>query len=254
LQNFRPPAPGFGSVIFELYETPSTNMFAHDLLKSQVPQEGTVVITENQTKGKGQYNTVWESEPGSNLTFSLILYPDFLPADQQFLLNQAIALGVYDYVSQFFGGQVTIKWPNDIYVNNDKIAGILIENSLTSNMISSTVAGIGININQQVFSSAILNPTSFRMLTGQHFNIMECLSGVCRCIENRYRQLKEGRFNLLHSAFTNAMFRYREMHPYRRNGEIFYGRIVGVNPQGLLMLEVNEMLRTFNLKEIAFIV
>ena len=146
--------------IIRLHTVGSTNDYMIEQIRNgNINLEGTIVIADEQTSGKGMDINIWESEPGKNLTFSIFFKPDFLRADQQFLLNKSISLGVYDFIKSLVTHQkVTIKWPNDIYVGDKKIAGILINNTIAGNELFYSVAGIGVNINQQKFPGSCPQP------------------------------------------------------------------------------------------------
>src|ERR1700752_298971 len=134
-----------------LKETPSTNLSAYEMLSMNRLPEGSAVLAKFQTKGKGQFGTQWESEKEKNILASFVFYPGFLEPKELFMLNQAIALGVYDCVKQVVKKKVSVKWPNDIYVGDKKIAGILIENSITFSDVNYSIAGVGLNVNQEKF-------------------------------------------------------------------------------------------------------
>ncbi|HTB31251.1 MAG TPA: biotin--[acetyl-CoA-carboxylase] ligase, partial [Bacteroidia bacterium] len=166
-----------GHPIQILERTDSTNTFAGNLIRENPPAEGYIVRAMEQLSGRGQRGTKWASEPGANLTFSIILCPHFLPLTEQFQLTKAIALGIAGFVSHLLGdyANVKIKWPNDIYVKNCKIAGILIENILEQSTMKYSVVGVGLNVNQVVFDPSIPNPISLKSLTGKDFDTEECL-------------------------------------------------------------------------------
>ena len=144
-----------GKFSFHLSSIDSTNKFAHNLISKTNPIEGTAIRADEQTAGRGQFGSKWQANPRENITISIILCPKFLLVKQQFLLNAAMALGVYDFINEIIGysSELTIKWPNDIYVGNQKIAGILIENSIQQDVINNSIIGIGLNINQKTFSA-----------------------------------------------------------------------------------------------------
>ncbi len=163
------------------------------LLQEKDLQEGTVVITREQAEGRGQRGNKWISEAGMNLTFTIVLYPHFLEPAKQFGLSQAVSLGISDHLEKTLKGlKPRIKWPNDIYVNGGKISGILIENVLSGNKISFSLIGIGLNVNQTVFGEGVPNACSMRTLSGLEFDLEDCLSSLCACLERRYLQLKAG--------------------------------------------------------------
>src|SRR5688572_4624485 len=139
--------PIIGNNILKLSAVDSTNTYAATLLKNQKPPEGLIIQALHQTAGRGQMGTNWHSIAGESLTFSVILTPDFLPAEKQFYLNMAISFGLYEYLSVKGIHDGLIKWPNDLLVHRRKIAGILIENSIKGKALQHSIVGIGININ-----------------------------------------------------------------------------------------------------------
>jgi BirA family biotin operon repressor/biotin-[acetyl-CoA-carboxylase] ligase len=182
-----------GSEIMYFPELSSTNSYAIQLLGSGRPAEGTIVRAGFQTAGRGQPGNKWESESGKNLLFSIITYPSRIKAHEQFIISMALSLGVHDFVRSKIKG-CTIKWPNDIYVKNDKIAGILIENSLSGPRISYSVAGIGFNLNQEKFNGNAPNPVSLKLLTGEDYDPEITLSAMASFLDERYSQLINGEF------------------------------------------------------------
>ena len=233
----------------------STNEHASLMLSKSKPPDGTVISTYNQHQGKGQSGSKWESEPDKNISITFILYPSFILARQQFLLNQAISLGVKDFTSMYINNGVKIKWSNDIYVNDNKIAGILIQNTLTGPNIHSSIVGIGININQSKFVSDAPNPTSLRLETLQNYSLDELTEILCWKIEIRYLQLRQNAFQQLKTDYLNCLYRYMEDALYQEpNGDVFQGRIIGIEDSGKLMLESKKGLRSYAMKEVKFII
>jgi BirA family transcriptional regulator, biotin operon repressor / biotin---[acetyl-CoA-carboxylase] ligase len=224
--------------IIELETVGSTNLYAEELLVSQNVSNGTVIFAIEQTSGKGQGDNSWESEPGQNLTFSLVLFPGFLPPERQFQLNKAITLGILDYLNRFpLGQEVVIKWPNDLNVGNRKIGGILINNTISGNLFVSCVAGIGININQKVFGPDIPNPVSLKQLTGYTIQLKEALQAVLECIDVHYSQLLAGNFSLLDREYRRNLLGYDLWADYIVNNMVKKGRILDVDESGKLLLE-----------------
>jgi len=243
-----------GKVLHQFDALPSTNQYAQDLLTKTKPAEGTIILTPKQFAGKGQLNNKWESEPGKNLTFSLIIYPSFLNVRKQFLLNQMVSLSVYETLKAFLNTGLSIKWPNDIYVLNKKIAGILIQNSIKGSTMQSSVIGIGLNINQQVFLSKAPNPTSLAIETGQEAQLEEILHFFCKKLEINYLKLKAGEYSSIQTQYQKNLFRCGISHSFKKpDGSIFTGRILGVNEFGKLVIESTQGKETFNFKEISYI-
>lgn len=241
-----------GSSIDRLSQTESTNNYAAAQLMTKRPNEGAVFVADCQTVGRGQINNFWESEPGKNLTFSFVIYPEFLRIDRQFEISKAVSLGVADFLSERVD-RVRIKWPNDLYVENRKIAGILIENSIRMGKISSCIVGIGLNINQQKFLSDAPNPVSLAMLTGGEYDLVDLLEKLLLKIDARYQQLKSGLTHPIDSDYLSCLYRYQEWAHYRMNDEVFEGKIKGVDEIGRLMIENRQQnTLTFHFKEVAF--
>lgn len=241
--------------MLHLEETESTNTYALNLLSKNKPSEGTVVSTLNQTAGRGQVGSNWFSEPGKNIAISVILYPVFLPVRDQFLLNQAISLAVFGFVSRFIPSGVKIKWPNDILVNEKKIAGILIQNTLTNTAFQSSIAGIGINVNQILFREDIPNPTSLKIETGKESDINLLIGLLCEDIEKQYLRLRSGRYALPQQEYLENLYRFGQPSMYQRTDtqKVFQGRITGLEPSGKLIVEQGGLPRSYSLKEIKFL-
>ena len=240
-----------GNEIIRLDEVTSTNDYASNLLKSEVVH-GTVVVTQHQTQGRGQRGNSWESKTGENLLFSIILKPNFLKVQRQFLISKIAALAVCDTISQVIP-DVTIKWPNDIYTANDKIAGILIENSFSSEFLDTTIVGIGVNVNQSSFSDDLPNPTSLLLKTDREHYSDVLLANICKAFEARYTNLKLGNIHEINLQYFNRLFRSQGFNHYSSHGENFMARIVGVRDSGEIVLETPEgTQREFAFKEVCF--
>lgn len=231
----------------------STNEFALELLSKSKPPEGTVISARHQFAGRGQIGSGWESEPGKNITLSIILYPAFLQVARQFLLSQCISLAVNDLVGKYFPQQSAIKWPNDIYLNDKKVAGVLIQNVLSGTQVRSSIIGVGININQTVFCSGAPNPTSFKLESGKDTDIAKVVNDLCHFVENRYLKLRSGSLVSLQQDYLRYLYRYQTPAFFQRpTGETFQGKITGVAESGLLEVETVNETRRFDLKEIKF--
>lgn len=243
-----------GKVLLSLERIASTNQYALDLLDGNKPVEGTTVVTYDQYAGRGQVNKHWESEPGKNLTCSIILYPNFLPARQQFVLSQVVALSIADTLQSFIPNGVKIKWPNDLYVYDKKITGVLVQNALQGSTIKSTVIGIGLNVNQIDFKSDAPNPTSIILETNQSTELDLVLTKLCQNLEKWYLKLKAGKMKEIHTAYLEQLFRRNETHSYRRqDGSVFPGRIQGTSPIGQLVVATEKGEELFSLKEIGYV-
>ena len=246
-----------GKVLKYFESASSTNALAAEWLQNNALKvshtEGTVFFTFHQTAGRGQYGNKWESEPHQNIAISIVLTPAFLNPREQFHLNKAISLAVYDVITENTEG-VSIKWANDIYVNDKKIVGILIQNSLSGASIQSSIIGIGLNINQLHFPN-LPHATSLKIETGKDFDLMEIVEKICQSIEHRYLQLKTRNFNKIHDEYISKLYRWGEDAMYQYpDGTYFQGKIVGVNEAGKLCIESKKGIEDFDIKEVKFII
>jgi BirA family biotin operon repressor/biotin-[acetyl-CoA-carboxylase] ligase len=234
-----------GNKIIKLDSVDSTNSYTHQLLhKEPTIDEGTVVCASYQKSGRGQRGKMWDSEKGKNLTFSIVLFPDFLESDVQFLISKAVALGIRDFLDEVLmsntdsgKAKVAIKWPNDIYVNERKICGVLIENSVSRYTITHSVVGIGINVNQDNFNTRLVNPTSMKLETGIIFNLNDVLKDLLYHIGSRYFEIKTGDQKIVNKSYINALYQLKEWKSYGVKGKRMRARIVDVSSLGNLILE-----------------
>ena len=226
----------------------------------------TTYAAKAQSAGRGQKGNGWHSAKGENLTFSTLLRPEWLPVQEQFAVSQATALAVVDYLA---GKGVTakIKWPNDIYVGERKICGILIENSLEGEHLATSIVGIGLNLNQTVFPDSLPNPVSLKMLTGSHYSPEKELVTFLAFLRERYERTRSSRSrNGQDIEYMESMFRRGEWHNFermeesdvpveKRNGHVLRARILGINSEGKLLLENEEgIVNPFAFKEIKYII
>jgi BirA family transcriptional regulator, biotin operon repressor / biotin---[acetyl-CoA-carboxylase] ligase len=232
-------------------ECHSTNDIASKLSRDTGIIEGTVVITDKQTAGKGQQGNSWESEPGKNLTFSLVLKPGFLQVNQQYQLNKAIALGIRDALKEISEKEIKIKWPNDIMAAGKKLCGILIENNIGSNSIQQSIVGIGLNVNQTKFD--IPRAGSLKLLMHLDFDLNTLLELLLLSIEVRYLQLRAKQTDKIDADYLNALQGLNESLSFISGDEVFEGIIRGIDENGKLLVEVNASMRAFAVKEITYL-
>lgn len=241
--------------IIRLRETVSTNNYLRELLASSREQlsEGMVVSADYQTKGRGQVGNVWESEDGKNILFSMLLFPSSIEANQQFVLSKMVSLAVAGVLKEEID-DVFIKWPNDIYWRNKKIAGILIENDLCGSNIQYCVIGIGLNVNQESFVSNAPNPVSLMQITGKTYDREELLKRIVKRIYVLYIKLLREELNCFDEDYKNALYRHDGLYEYRANDEIFKASIVDILPSGHLVLQTEKgTQRTFAFKEVSIV-
>lgn len=244
-----------GQNLITLLAVDSTNNYLKDLLsKSEPLPEGTVIMADHQFAGRGQQENQWIAAPGKNLTISLLLRPLFLPLNKQFLLNIAISVAINNTLSKYLATGISIKWPNDIYYNDQKIGGVLIENNIIGTAIKTAVIGIGLNINQRSFPEQLdSKATSLSQILQKDVNLMLLLAELCSQIESFYLKLKTGNHTFLKAAYVDKLYKMNILSLYRQNGEVFEGTIKGITDLGQLNIERNGELLQFNFKEIEFI-
>nr|WP_236668643.1 biotin--[acetyl-CoA-carboxylase] ligase [Hymenobacter rubidus] len=228
----------------------STNSEAQTLILQNRASEGCTVITDFQTAGRGQRGNQWEAAPAENLMLSVVWQPTFLAAAEQFRLSQAVALGVFDWAAALLGSdlKLKLKWPNDLLYGDQKLGGILIENTLSGPKIQYSIIGIGLNINQQDF--AIATATSIGQITGRAYSRETLAARLLECLERRYLQLRAGQVGTLRHDYLQALYRYQEAHLFIVNGQKVRGQIVGVEDDGRLAVRIGDELRRFGLQEI----
>ncbi len=243
-----------GKNIIVLNEVGSTNNYANQLIVSKQAEEGTVVLAYHQNSGKGQRGNSWESEAGKNVLMSIVLYPVFLPAEKQFLISKIVSLALAGFLRKELN-DVSIKWPNDLYVGNKKIAGILIENAIKGRNLFSSVVGIGLNINQEKFISDAPNPVSLKQLTGRTFDIEKVANKIAGLVLEGYEKLKNENTDEINSAYLENLFRRNVWSKFRKEETEFEARIAGIGEFGQLQLEDrNGKISEFMFKEVEFVI
>lgn len=234
-------------------ELSSTNETLKQLIREgKITKNYSSVYTDYQTHGRGQAQSSWTSLPAQNLLSSVAFFPSNLRADEQFRLSISVALAIRDYLQALISTKrVLIKWPNDIYIDDRKICGILIEQYISSNLISSSIIGIGLNVNQKVFPSELPNPTSIQLLRPSEspYIISEILQGILESLEKRLENIQS---QSLTQEYLSNLYLYKTPAYYIANNQTFLGCIRGVSPLGELILENldNGTLSKYFLKEI----
>ncbi|MDR0560991.1 MAG: biotin--[acetyl-CoA-carboxylase] ligase [Prevotellaceae bacterium] len=222
-------------------------------LAAEGAEEGVVVVCSEQTAGRGQRNNKWVANPGENLTMSIIMRPS-IAAEELFLLSKAFSVAVIESL-QKFGLAASIKWPNDIYVENRKIAGILIEHSFSGNNLVFTVTGLGLNVNQTRFPPLEITPVSIASETGIFHDVNKVMNSVLDAFTPLYNLLVIGRYDTVNEMYMKKLYRKEGFFPYKKlTGEIFYAKIVEVKNSGQLILaDRNGKSEAFMFKEILYI-
>lgn len=240
--------------IIEVERTASTQSLILEMDREGTMREYTVVVTTDQTSGRGQGKNVWESERGKNLLFSMVLEPICTEASDQFLITQFISLAIVDTLKEYAVEEVRIKWPNDIYIGEKKVCGVLIQNNVIGNQISKTYIGIGINVNQEKFVLAP-NPTSIALEKGREYDLREVLESVLERVLVRYKMLKEGKREEIKREYLDLLLYRGEKRKYVYKDKEIEAKIENVNCFGHLILETERGGKIVcELKELRFVI
>ena len=231
--------------IIHIDETDSTNRWAREELHKE--NHPFCVIADYQTAGRGCGTNTWESERGKNLLFSILIHPTQVKATCQFHISMAMSLAICEALGQYIG-DLSIKWPNDIYWRNGKICGMLIENTLKGNTIKDSIIGVGLNVNQRTFQSDAPNPVSLWQISGQETDCEQLLNDILRCLDHYlYQDIK--------AQYCSTLYRRKGFHPYADKNGAFMAEIVDVEDDGHLLLRDDSGYdRRYAFKEVQFII
>jgi BirA family biotin operon repressor/biotin-[acetyl-CoA-carboxylase] ligase len=245
--------------IIRLDKVESTNNFAKEIINSKIIDDWTVIVANEQTNGRGQRDNNWISNPNENLTFSVIISPS-IKVDKQFYISKIISLALLNFVSKYTE-KASIKWPNDIYIDNKKIAGILIENVIQANKINKSIIGIGININQTIFDSKVPNPISLKQITTEFtssaelnktYNLNEVLNLIIDEIYTMYKSINN--YNLIDDIYNKNLFRLNKKTKFKdENNNLFFATILNTDEFGRIELKTDTETKFFDFSEIKMI-
>jgi BirA family transcriptional regulator, biotin operon repressor / biotin---[acetyl-CoA-carboxylase] ligase len=231
----------------------STNLYATSLLAQERATTPMWVRAGNQFAGKGQGNHTWISEPGKNLTGTLVVSPEKLSGSDQFILSMTFSLAAADFLG-LFSGDIRIKWPNDLYSGDKKIGGILIENAIMGSWVDHAILGIGINVNQTDFPREIPNPVSLKSLNRITYDLVEIEDLLIEAFKNRYQLVESGNLNGIREDYLEKLYRFGEFTDYQTDNKIFRAKITGVNQFGHLILEDEQgLMRSFAFQEVNYL-
>ena len=230
---------------------PSTNEYLKSLIETSFLEDFSVVITSQQTSGKGQRGVKWKSEPHKNLTFSIYKIHHQLSVRSQFTLNMIVSLAVYKAISDLKIPDIKIKWPNDIMSANKKLGGILIENSIKSNQIKHSIIGIGLNINQTDFEN-LPQASSLKNITGMNYDLDILLTSILNEIKSCFQFFESQKYDELKQKYLKHLYRINKVSTFQsKEGIYFSGIIKSVNDYGLLIVKLeNGKEKIFDIKEI----
>ncbi|WP_047419339.1 biotin--[acetyl-CoA-carboxylase] ligase [Cellulophaga sp. Hel_I_12] len=238
--------------LIKLDATASTNVYLKKLSKSRTLADFTVVVAKEQLEGKGQMGSSWQSEKGKNLTSSILKHHEALFTQDHFYLNITVSLAIYHALKDLEIPDLSIKWPNDILSGNSKICGILIENMLSGQKITTSIIGIGLNVNQTQFNS-LPKVSSLHLLKGKAFDLDEILIAIAKNLEQLFTRLKNGQKESLKEAYLNVLFKKDKPSTFGKvaTNQLFVGIIRSVSEDGKLEVEVeDQLIEDYDLKEI----
>ena len=235
----------------------STNTYLRELNGGDPAFAYEVAVASFQTAGRGQKGNSWESEAGKNLLFSILAHPNNIKVQEQFYISQTIALAVSDTVlaadGPQYAGDVSVKWSNDVYWKDFKMAGILIENTLQGSNILDTVVGVGLDVNQEVFVSDAPNPISLKNITGREFNLEDLLQDIIARFIG-YMEMETDARPKVDQLYRDRLYRREGYHKFRDGNGEFSAHIEGIRPDGCLMLLTdNGQHRVYEFKQVQFI-
>ena len=234
-----------------LQEVTSTN----DSASSAVRKHGDIIWAERQTKGRGQRGNSWESATGKNLTFSVVIHPQNLSAENQFYISKTVSIAMVEALSEL-GIPAEIKWPNDIYIGDRKVAGILIENDLQGTHIIKSILGIGLNVNQSGFDSELPNPVSLYLAAEKEFDRVDVLGKIVKHLFPGIKKMNLGNFSVLDEKYDRYLYRKEGIHLFQEpGGNPFEASIKKILPSGELVLQLADgTAKGYFFKEVEFII
>lgn len=238
----------FDNQLIELESVDSTNNYAMARIHEGMATDGMVCLAHNQWAGKGQRGKTWISEPGQNLMMSLVIEPQTLNLSRQFLFSAAVSLGILDMLKYYESENWRIKWPNDLYWNDRKAAGILIETVVQGKNWLWAVVGIGMNLNQEYFPVEIPNAVSLKQITGKNFNAVQIARELVPLIQHRIAQLKKDSGVIL-SEFNQHLYKRNEIVSLKKGEELLVARLLGVIETGALETDAGS----FHPGEVVFV-
>jgi BirA family biotin operon repressor/biotin-[acetyl-CoA-carboxylase] ligase len=240
--------------IIHIPETNSTNHLIRSMADAEHLPSGSIVLADFQTAGRGLSGNSWESEAGKNLTFSVLYYPVDVPAGRPFVVSEMVALSVKNTLDKYLT-DVSVKWPNDVYYRDGKIAGILIENILFQGKISQSIIGIGLNVNQTVFRSDAPNPISMAQISGKEYNRMAIMDDFRQAFAVQSKRLNEGHLDAIHLDYINTLYHKNGYHRYHDAQGAFEATIHDIEPTGHLALERTDgTISRYAFKEINYLI
>lgn len=220
----------------ELQSVDSTNNYARSLIASGTAVHGTGIFAHEQTAGRGQRSKTWISEPGSSIILSLLVQGESFSAAQQFGISACAAVTAARLLNKYAKDGAAIKWPNDLYWQDRKAGGILVENIIRGQNLEWSIVGIGINLNQAKFPSSLPNPVSLRQITGREWNARDMARELYEEFFENHSLMAQGEPHHFHETYLELLFKRNRMHRFRSGSRVFEAMVHDVSPEGLLVL------------------
>jgi BirA family biotin operon repressor/biotin-[acetyl-CoA-carboxylase] ligase len=234
-----------------LQRVDSTNNYAMALIQNGLTKHGNSVFALEQTRGKGRRGKEWKSNKGANIMLSIVSEMQWLSVSQQFQLSVAVALACHDVISKYILGNIFIKWPNDLFINDRKTGGILIENVIKGTLWQWSVIGIGMNINQQEFDEFNLAATSLKIKSGKEFDVIKLANELVEIVLKRIDDLKERKFQEMLEEYNQKLFARNKLVRLKKENAVFQTKITGVSAKGELITK-DSLERRFSFDEVEF--
>lgn len=239
-------------IIF-LESVDSTNLYAKNLLSKNLPKSNCLITAREQFAGKGSYGNVWLSETGKNITCSFVFFPEKLAVQNQFYISKLISVSVVNVLKRIVP-EIKIKWPNDIYINNKKLGGLLIENSVSGSFITTCIIGLGLNINQTVFDYSLKSAVSVKLITEKNIDPAETAINIFEDFLLNLNLLYSENFGDLDRLYLENLALLNVFSNFEDKNGKFSGKIIGIDKLGKLIVEHSEgQIKKYDFKEIVFL-
>jgi len=231
-----------GTPFIELQSIDSTNNYARRLIQDSLTPHGLAIFSHEQLAGKGQRGKAWTSEKDANIIMSILVNPEPLQVSQQFQLSVCVSIAINDFFSKYAGDSTKIKWPNDLYWQDRKAGGVLIENIVSSQqpIVDSwkwAIIGTGININQTSFPSNLQNPVSLKQITGKHYDVITLAKELCQLLDEKFKKLIAGNFEDIFLQYLFYLYKRNEKVKFKKDNYVFEALIKGVSTSGKLIVQ-----------------
>ncbi|MBS1920037.1 MAG: biotin--[acetyl-CoA-carboxylase] ligase [Bacteroidetes bacterium] len=236
----------------------STNNYARKLIHEGLAYHGMAIFAHEQVAGKGQRGKIWITEKDANIVLSIVINPQPIQITEQFHLIACVAVAIHDFFSRYAGDDTRIKWPNDLYWQDRKAGGILIENMVRTGYPDIdrwqwAIIGTGININQTSFSPGLINPVSLNQITGKSFDPVVLAKELCRLLDEKFKQLIDGGFGKIFSEYLSVLYKRNENIKLRKENRVFEATLIGITPTGKLIAK-HSIEEKFDFGEIEWII